>query len=152
MLKSFLNHNKLLYAILLAVCVLTGMESVSYALDQYPGDTSIYGVSTTTIQPNVLIILDNSGSMSGTVSDGTSYVSTTTYAAMNNCWSGSTQVSCSSNTVYRYVSGKWQFYISNVDTGVSCATAKNSLKGASGLYNGKLKSTGACLTLSLIHI
>ncbi|MBI5901902.1 MAG: hypothetical protein HZB84_00225 [Deltaproteobacteria bacterium] len=146
MLKSFLNNSKLLFSVLLAVCVLAGAGSVSYAIDQYPGDTSIYGVSTATIQPNVLIILDNSGSMSGTVNDGTSYNSGTIYAATNNCWSGSTQVSCASNTVYRSVSGKWNFYISNVDTGVSCATAKNSLKGASGLYNGKLKSTGVCTT------
>ncbi len=141
MLKSFLNNSRLLFAALLAVCVMAGAGSVSYAIDQYPGDTSIYGVSTATIQPNVLIILDNSGSMSGTIIMGDPYNPATTYPQTNGCQGQP----CSSNTVYRWrgVEKIWQNYISNVNT-ITCSTAKNALLTV-GTYQGRLaSSTGAC--------
>src|SRR3972149_11299731 len=72
------------------------------AVDQYPGDTAIYGVSTATIQPNVLIILDNSGSMSDEVESGVSFNPSSTYAATNNCDGGG---ACSREKVYQWRSG-----------------------------------------------
>jgi type IV pilus assembly protein PilY1 len=52
--------------------------------DMYPGDSSIYGL-TSTVQPNVLILLDTSGSMStGSIPAG-NYDPTNRYPAVNDC-------------------------------------------------------------------
>ena len=116
-------------------------------LDQYRGDTIIYGASTATLQPNVLIIFDNSGSMSDTAVMGTPYTSSTTYAVTNNC-EGDIQP-CDSAWVYKYVAsgveGKWTKHIllSTVYnySGNNCRTQLNN----TGQYSGRLSgATGRC--------
>ena len=127
-------------ALLAAFLVLAASPRGAAALDQYPGDTVIYGVSTGTIQPNVLVILDNSGSMSGEIITGGPYTPSTTYAVTNGC-SGA---ACQSNAVYKWKSGenKWVSYIANVSS-VTCTKARNGLNN-SGMYQGKLNTGGAC--------
>ena len=116
-------------------------------LDIYRGDTIIYGASTATLQPNVLIIFDNSGSMADTAIMGTPYTSSTTYASTNSC-EGDTQ-SCDSAWVYKYVAsgveGKWTKHIllSTVYnySGNNCRTQLNN----TGQYSGGLSgATGRC--------
>ncbi len=127
---------------MLSACLLTAVSSqdASAVIDQYPGDTVIYGVSTGTIQPNVLVILDNSGSMSGEIITGGPYTPATTYAVTNSC-SGA---ACTSNAVYKWKAGenKWVSYISDVAT-VTCTKARNGFL-TSGTFQGKLTSGGAC--------
>ena len=126
--------------LLAALCALAAPSRDAAALDQYPGDTVIYGVSTGTIQPNVLVILDNSGSMSGEIITGDPYTPSTTYTVTNGC-SGA---ACSSNAVYRWNSSqnRWASYIANVST-VTCANASNALT-TSGTYQGRLRTSGTC--------
>ncbi len=49
----------------IALAMLTGTALAAY--DKYAGDTSIYGGATAAIQPNVLIVFDNSGSMNESI-------------------------------------------------------------------------------------
>jgi len=131
---------KKIISIVLLMTALQFMAGAALAIDQYPGDTSIYGVTTTTIQPNVLIILDNSGSMSDTVITGSPYDPATTYAVTNSC-NGDP---CQPNTVYRWrTSGSyWSSYITSVSS-VSCSSAYSALT-TTGTYNGKLRTSGTC--------
>ena len=87
-MQGYYLKSESLYIPLLALAFLALLAGGARALDQYPGDTAIYGVSTATIQPNVLIILDNSGSMSDEVESGVSFNPSSTYAATNNCDGG----------------------------------------------------------------
>src|SRR3989304_2560677 len=68
-----------------AVClaVFQALMPAAWALDQYPGDTVVYGASTQSIEPNVLIILDNSGSMDETIVAGDPYDPDTVYPPGN---------------------------------------------------------------------
>ena len=70
------------------------------APDQYPGDTSIYG-SQVVLAPNVLLVIDTSGSMIDPSQDvqGGSFAKTTNYTQSVNC--GTTWLeSCVQNSVY----------------------------------------------------
>lgn len=117
-------------------------------LDQKGGDTVIYGGgSTAVLQPNVLIIFDNSGSMSGNANPSSPYNRTTTYTVTNSC-EGDTQP-CDSAWVYRLVAqgveGKWVKHIllSSVynSGGNNCRTTLNN----TGRYNGRLNgASGQC--------
>ncbi len=129
---------KILTKILIIIGIL--LPAHSKALDQYPGDTAIYGVSTAQIQPNVLIILDNSGSMNDDIIVGDPYDPSITYPQTNSCQGQP----CSTNTVYRWraIEQIWQPHISDVNT-ISCATAKNALL-TSGTYQGVLRTNGSC--------
>ncbi len=122
------------------------------ALDQYAGDTAIYGASTATIQPNVLIIFDNSGSMSGNAAAGQAYNKATTYTVTNSC-EGDTQP-CDSAWVYRLVAfgveGKWVkwYALSGVTNKTTSPTnkCKDTLTNT-GQYKGMLSgSNGQCGT------
>lgn len=126
--------------VLLAIAALLLFAPFAGALDQFPGDAVIYGVSTDTLQPNVLIILDNSGSMSETIVSGDPYNPSTVYAATNGCQGQP----CETNKVYRWraIEGKWVQYINDVNS-ITCPSAKNSLL-TTGTYQGKLKTSGAC--------
>lgn len=128
-----------LFVIAVAISV-TGLWRDASALDQYPGDTVIYGVSTATIQPNVLIIMDNSGSMSGEIVSGAPYDPATVYPPSGGCLGGP----CSTNEVYRWrsVEGKWSHFMNDVSA-VTCARARDSFL-SSGTYQGRLRTTGAC--------
>ena len=85
--KSVMECMKKIISIALLATIMQILTGIAFAtdIDQYPGDTSIYGVTTATIQPNVLIILDNSGSMSGTIITGDPYDPGTTYTITNDC-------------------------------------------------------------------
>lgn len=117
--------------------------SLYAAPDLYQGDTSIYGSTTTTIQPNILIILDNSGSMSGEViSATTTYDPNTTYPSLRECnWNW-----CSANKVYK---ANYSSYINSVDSvTTSCGGANpRDLLKTTGQYSGlKLTNSGNCST------
>jgi type IV pilus assembly protein PilY1 len=135
---------KRLVTAFVAFLALGGYSTAARALDQYAGDTAIYGVSTATIQPNVLVILDNSGSMSEEVITGPPFDPTTTYAATNGCQGQP----CATNKVYRWrgVEQVWQGYITDVNT-ITCNNAKTSLL-TTGQYQGKLRTNGTCNTPS----
>lgn len=111
-----------------------------FALDQFPGDTVIYGASTESIQPNVLIILDNSGSMADTIVSGNPYNPSTVYPATNGCQGQP----CETNKVYKWraIEGIWVNYINDVSS-VSCTTAHDSLV-QTGTYQGRLRTNGTC--------
>lgn len=106
------------------------------APDQYPGDAAIYG-SAGTYQPNVLIIVDNSGSMSDSVPVET-YNPATTYTQSNKC--GSTGSStCNANAIYNeddddYV--QLNSSINNITTSCNSVNPQNILQ-TTGVYNGR---------------
>ena len=141
-------------------------STVLYALpDRYTGDTSIYGGTATASSPNVLIIVDTSGSMDWTVKGSVEpYNPATTYPLLNVCkikiedgggggkgkGGGKPKyeyTTCSSNAVY-YDSDDTKL-LDNVESVVtSCGTAnpKDLLK-TTGMYSGKaLYATGSCDT------
>jgi len=71
--------------------------------DLFSGDTRIYGGSPVVLQPNVLIIIDDSGSMADTVPGGGSiYNNANTYTATYNCTNslGFDGSSCDTNSVF----------------------------------------------------
>lgn len=139
--SSLNKKHGLLFVLAALLSVITAFGSVSYALDQYPGDTAIYGVSTGTIQPNVLIIMDNSGSMQDPISDVSAYNKSTTYATANVCDSTGTGA-CISSKVYKWTASTstWTSYM-NLST-VACSAAKTAF--SKGMYIGKLTTAGAC--------
>ncbi len=128
----------------IAVTVMLLLPVSSNAFDQFVGDTAIYGISTATVQPNVLIILDNSGSMGGTidVDPGAAYDPATVYPVTQSCNKGDDN--CLTNKVYKDKKGKgeWTDYIPDYTT-ISCTNAKNSFS-STGMYNGKLQTSGTC--------
>lgn len=136
---SSLKNNPFALPLLVSCFVLAGLNEAK-ALDQYPGDTVIYGVSTDTIQPNVLIIMDNSGSMSGEIVGGAPYDPAVVYAATNGCQG----TPCSTNVVYKWrtVEGRWSHFLNDVNS-ITCSSAKNNLL-TTGLYQGRLRTSGAC--------
>lgn len=99
-------------------------------------DIDIYGVSTITVQPNVLIIFDNSGSMGTADIPGEVYNPNTSYAG------GAT-----SNAVYRLSSGNYDtLYFADINSANwQCAAAKTALKTL-GYWNGKLTLSGGVVT------
>jgi len=126
--------------ILVLVAVVLGPCNLYAAPDFYRGDTSIYGGIVTTVQPNILIILDNSGSMTNSVpSAKAAYDPNTTYTPLRYC-NGSY---CSANAVYK--ASDYSKVLNNVDS-VTCngTTARDQLK-TSGQYSGtSLTVSGAC--------
>jgi len=115
-------------------------------------DTEIYGSTSSTVQPNVLIILDNSGSMNDEVPDGTPYDPNTTYPAQHDCLNSSGHsTNCVANQVYQYTTSHgndvytpW-VALSTVQT--NCATAYTALSTL-GQYQGKLRTSGSCSSSS----
>ncbi|MGH7273033.1 MAG: hypothetical protein ACREIQ_01050, partial [Nitrospiria bacterium] len=61
----------------LAIVFRPGMD-VASGVDTYPGDTSIY-LNSAQLQPNVMILFDNSSSMKDLVPTGPPYDPATTY-------------------------------------------------------------------------
>jgi type IV pilus assembly protein PilY1 len=127
------------------------VATLAYAApDQYPGDSSIYGVQAP-LQPNVLIVIDNSGSMTGTVPGG-SYNPATTYAVVNKCYSSTSKKNnqpCVANSVYRVGSdtdktadGYVNSSVTNITTSCNGVNPRSVLQ-TTGFYSGrKLSSTG----------
>ena len=99
-------------------------------------DTQIYGSSNVAIQPNVLILFDNSGSMNDSVPTS-AYDPATDYSSYG---------SYGKNTVYRSSSGSWASYITNVSSlSTWCPAAYTSLTTA-GQYTGRVQNTSGCGT------
>jgi type IV pilus assembly protein PilY1 len=100
-------------AILLLALSLSGPAAVVLA-----DDTEIYGVATISVQPNVLIIFDNSGSMAETVG-GEYYNKGTTYSG-----------SYPKDTVYYLDGSSYKVLTSDVSkiTSTSCKTGVSNLK------------------------
>ncbi|MFH1718461.1 MAG: vWA domain-containing protein, partial [Planctomycetota bacterium] len=95
-------------------------------------DTSIYGSATVSVQPNVLIVFDTSGSMSTNDVPGAYYNSGTTYSG-----------SRTTNAVYRKTCGwscSYDLFASSVDS-LNCPDIKDAL-----LTNGRV--TGAIMDSS----
>ena len=78
-------------------------------------DTEIYGTATISLEPNILIIFDTSGSMDTVDIPGQVYDPDTTYAG-----------SYPTNAVYRSRSGSWQLFADDVND-LQCASVKNLL-------------------------
>lgn len=157
---------KILSTAFVLVVVATVLPTLAQAApDQYLGDTSIYGgASAGAVQPNVLIILDTSGSMDDTVPGG-SYDPNTTYPVTNNCGSGGGgsdddddhgdkddkddddhggSVACSTNAVYTSSYTLLNASVNNITTSCNGANPRNLLQ-TTGQYNGRsLTSSGAC--------
>ncbi|MCI0528514.1 MAG: hypothetical protein L0Y56_13830, partial [Nitrospira sp.] len=97
------------------------------ALDQYVGDTAIYSGNSADIQPNVLIILDNSGSMNDPTLPGDPYVAATSYPIANACEGGT--AACATNAVYRCTAfglecGNWVNHVANISSvATSCPSS-----------------------------
>lgn len=120
-------------------------------LDQDKGDTVIYGgAPATTIQPNVLIILDTSGSMNDETLPGSPYDPATTYASANACGGQP----CVAATVYKCTAfglecGNWTAHVANVSSvTTSCGGSNpyNSLT-TTGQWNSssrRLTTAGGC--------
>ncbi|CAG0934303.1 Type IV pilus biogenesis factor PilY1 [Rhodocyclaceae bacterium] len=114
------------------------------APDQYLGDASIY--NSTGVQPNVLLIIDNSGSMEDKV-PGEPYDPTRIYDETQSCESN--RVKCKPTAVYTTTSKKTtnKLYINDVTTVTnSCGGRKpQDLLNRMGLYRGKsLYADGTC--------
>jgi type IV pilus assembly protein PilY1 len=100
------------------------------AFDSYPGDSSIYGVENST-KPNVLIIIDDSGSMSDNVI-ASDYDPAATYTVKNSCTNSPYDTSsnaCTKNYVYQMTS-------SNHYQLVYGATSTTSQVWHDGYYTG----------------
>lgn len=111
-------------------------------------DTEIYGSTSSTVKPNVLIIFDNSGSMNDEVPDGAPYDPNTTYPAQNDCKNSSgNTVNCSANQVYKHTTSNgndvYTTYVSMSTVQSNCATAYTALSTA-GQYQGLLRTNGNC--------
>ncbi|MDD2855154.1 MAG: hypothetical protein PHU01_06455, partial [Desulfuromonadaceae bacterium] len=126
----------------------------SATCDQYPGDTWIYGGITSSIKPNILIIIDTSGSMGGEKGTvpGTPlpYDPTTTYTVKKSCDGNN----CTASRIYKQdSSGKWKstsFYLTTGTLSQNCnGYDPKTLLSTTGQYNGRvLKTDGSCNTTS----
>ncbi len=143
--------------ILIAVLTVGLYPPEILALDQYVGDTSIYSGNPSNVEPNILILLDNSGSMNDTV-PGPSYVAATTYPIENVCGSSGTSA-CQTNTVYRCTSfsggncnGDWVSHVTNVSTVTTSCTGSTNPRNSlltTGRWNSssrRLNTSGSCNT------
>ncbi len=137
-------------------------RTVQAAPDQYPGDSAIYGVQAP-LQPNVMIVIDTSGSMVDQVPGG-DYDPTVSYGVVNKCMSAtgnqansacvaanvytiSSSIDKTANSVLYTGNGNSRIYttLNSITTstcgGISPAT---SLK-TDGFYSGTpLNANGSC--------
>ena len=105
----------------------------------FADDSDIFGAN---IKPNVLIMLDNSLSMSDNV-NSQSYAPATTYAAVSTCGS-SFNTACASAKVYR--SPSWHSYLSYANTisAVNSASARAALS-TTGYWSGTISGSAVNL-------
>ncbi len=143
---------KLTLAALIGIVIsLFSTLALAASPDLYPGDSAIYGVAAS-LQPNILIIIDDSGSMANTVPAG-SYDPSVTYPPGNFCrnTSNGSVVSCAANSVYQVSSstdttGNSLLVSSVSSVTTSCnGTNPQSLLQTNGYYSGRsLTTAGAC--------
>ena len=117
------RHTHLTFVILLVI--------LAAAASLRADDTEIYGLVSTSIPPNVLIIFDTSGSMATSDVPGDPYVSTTTYSG-----------SYPTNAVYYKNGSRWDLFTNSVDN-ILCAGIKSNLLSI-GYTAGKLKNNFSC--------
>ncbi len=140
----------MLRVLILGIAAVLAPSFAAGAPDLYLGDTAIFGGGPSNVQPNVMIILDTSGSMQDEASPGNPYNPATTYAASNDC-GGSP---CVTNTVYKCTAfglecGNWTAHVTNVTSvTTSCggANPRNRLQ-TTGQWNSgsrRLQTSGAC--------
>ena len=104
-------------------------------------DSDIFGQA---VQPNVLILLDSSGSMADEI-PSESYNPATTYTVLNNCSIGFTSGQpCTSAVVYkRYFFFWWTQYTVDIAS-VSSSTARDALSTV-GFWSGSISGTSYVL-------
>lgn len=127
--------------LLIALLIISVIPMAAYA-----DDTEIYGLTTSQIKPNVLIIFDNSGSMNDEVRSAIGYDPSVTYPVASAC-GGQGNVACATTTVYRFrgVEQVWQGHSTMASVQSHCATAYNRLS-TQGTYTGTLSTAGYCRT------
>jgi type IV pilus assembly protein PilY1 len=138
---------KTLITMIIAMAAAAALSNGALAApDQYSGDTSMYGGATAAIQPNVLFIIDDSGSMADTVPSGSIYDHTISYPQTSKwCFdSSSNPAYCTSTGVYSTSDQIFNTSVTNVTTSCGGANPQNILQ-TTGQYNGqKLNSNGSC--------
>lgn len=112
----------------------------------YATDIEIYGLTTTQIKPNILIIFDNSGSMNDEIRSAIGFDTSITYPVANACGGGG-NVACDSTRIYRWrgVEQVWQPHSTLTDVQAHCNTAYNRFN-TQGMYTGVLSTSGYCKT------
>jgi type IV pilus assembly protein PilY1 len=132
--------------LLLVTCLL-----FVFAIHSYARDTDLYVGSDSTIEPNILIIFDNSGSMgdSPTWNSFCEYIPSYSYPQPTHLQAnGKPYPTITSTKVYRKVSGQWinsQNKLTEFKTSVSnvgCSKARTGLTN-SGLYTGNTNPAGS---------
>lgn len=139
-----------LRALMMGIAVLVVPFPAAAAPDLYTGDTAIYGGSPSNVQPNVMIILDTSGSMDDPANPSTPYDPTATYTVSNSCSGGG----CATNTVYRCTAfglecGNWTQHVTNVTSVTTSCGGSNPRQRleTTGQWNSgsnRLQTSGAC--------
>jgi type IV pilus assembly protein PilY1 len=121
-----------------------GPPPVAAAPDDYVGDSAIFGGATAAVRPNVLIILDTSGSMNDQIEvtlkdkgEIDTYDPSTNYRDTDSCGSDRNDA-CRRNTIYKC----WQWDGSRCDEWRSTNATLNSLENSCGNGPGALSSEG----------
>jgi type IV pilus assembly protein PilY1 len=96
-------------------------------------DIEIYTNSAAGVEPNVLIIFDNSGSMNDEIQVAF-YDPTITYP---------NHLGIDSNAVFYYSNGSWDHIFKNSTADIACDTARNALNNR-GFFNGRIRWNGTC--------
>jgi type IV pilus assembly protein PilY1 len=124
---------------LLAVVLITTFLSLQIHPAVFADDSDIFGAN---IQPNVLILLDNSGSMDDEILSEP-YVTATTYNVINRCGSSKSSA-CQSVVVYK--SGSSNTYTKYADTisDVNKASAQTALSTV-GYWSGRISGSNVDL-------
>jgi type IV pilus assembly protein PilY1 len=118
----------ILRALLIAGFVLAQMSPA------FADDSDIFGRN---VQPNVMILLDSSGSMADDV-PSQPYDPLTTYPVINKCGNPAT-AACNTAMVYKLVSNKYTVYANTIAL-VSSSSARTALT-ANGSWSGKISGT-----------
>ena len=108
----------------------------------FADDSDIFGRN---VQPNVLILIDSSGSMADEVPSST-YSPGTTYGVVNKCKvGGKNNQPCTSTVVFQESSGKYTTYAATISA-VSSASARTALS-TTGYWSGKISGSNVNLFL-----
>jgi type IV pilus assembly protein PilY1 len=123
---TIMVRRRVFLTVLMTVTVLS-----FFGLRAWADDIDVYTNDNDGVEPNILIIFDNSGSMNETIPSAT-YDPATTYP-------GSYQT----DTVYYRWHGSWDHVFRDVVTDVSCNEARTALENE-GLYNGRILFNTNC--------
>jgi type IV pilus assembly protein PilY1 len=99
-------------------------------------DSDIFGRN---VQPNVMILIDSSGSMADEI-ESSSYSPATTYAIQNRCRVGSTNNQpCASAKVWKYSSSRYTEYAATISA-VTSSSARTALS-TDGYWSGRISGS-----------